>query len=161
MTGIPIAGITHDMSKFSPTEFWEGVKYYQGNRSPIEACKEINGYSEAWFHHKGRNKHHYEYWVDNLDCGGTPTKMPYRYAKELICDYIAAGRAYMGDDFTYQMELEWWYRKLEKPLAMHSCTKAFVTDVFIHLANGESERAVLSDKWLKEIYWMTNYCDNW
>ena len=60
--GIPWQGITHDLSKFSPVEFWESVKYYQGNRSPIDACKEENGYSMAWQHHKGRNPHHYEYW---------------------------------------------------------------------------------------------------
>lgn len=37
--GIPIQGLLHDMSKFSPVEFFESVKYYQGNSSPIEACK--------------------------------------------------------------------------------------------------------------------------
>ena len=58
--GIPVEGIFHDMSKFSPIEFWESVKYYQGNRSPIDACKEENGWSACWLHHKGRNKHHYQ-----------------------------------------------------------------------------------------------------
>lgn len=66
VAGMPVRGLLHDISKFSPTEFLESVKYYQGHRSPIDACKEVNGYSKAWMHHKGRNKHHYEYWQDIL-----------------------------------------------------------------------------------------------
>ena len=62
--GIFFRGITHDLSKFSPTEFIQGVKYYQGNRSPNEKERETEGYSKAWIHHKGRNKHHFEYWTD-------------------------------------------------------------------------------------------------
>lgn len=65
--GIPFQGLIHDLSKFSPTEFWESVKYYQGTSSPIDACKKENGWSAAWMHHKGRNKHHYEYWQDNFE----------------------------------------------------------------------------------------------
>lgn len=66
--GLYWQGIVHDLSKFSPTEFWESVKYYQGTRSPIDACKEENGMSLAWLHHKGRNKHHYEYWQGAMCC---------------------------------------------------------------------------------------------
>ncbi len=66
MCGLYWQGIMHDMSKFSPTEFWESVKYYQGTRSPINACKEDKGYSMAWFHHRGRNKHHWEFWMDDF-----------------------------------------------------------------------------------------------
>ena len=83
-------GIIHDLSKFSPIEFFESVKYYQGNRSPIDACKEKKGYSKGWQHHKGRNPHQYEYWVDNLDHGGEALIMPREYAFEMICDYIGA-----------------------------------------------------------------------
>ena len=41
-----------------------GAKYYQGNRSPNEIERREKGYSAAWLHHKGRNKHHLEYWID-------------------------------------------------------------------------------------------------
>ena len=124
--GIPWRGIKHDMSKFSPTEFWESVRYYQGNRSPIDACKEDKGYSKAWLHHKGRNRHHYEYWVDNFDNGGQPLQMPYKDAVEMLCDYLGASRAYLGKDFSYQKEYEWWLKKSAKPLAMHPQTKQFI-----------------------------------
>lgn len=124
--GIPIQGILHDLSKFSPTEFWESVKYYQGDRSPIDACKEVNGWSAAWMHHKGRNKHHYEYWQDNFDNGGIPIEMPLKYKKEMLCDFLGAGRAYYGKDFTYAKEWEWWKGKLKKPLAMHKMDKLYI-----------------------------------
>jgi hypothetical protein len=127
---------THDLSKYSPTEFFESVKYYQGDRSPIDACKEANGVSYAWMHHKGRNPHHYEYWQDNFDRGGTPVMMPYKYAIEMLCDYLAAGRAYMGDKFTYKSELEWWYKKRQN-CAMHLHTKWFIS-------------IALEDLWMQE-----------
>lgn len=124
--GIVWRGIKHDMSKFSPTEFFESVKYYQGNRSPIDACKEVNGVSKAWMHHKGRNTHHYEYWQDNFDKGGTAIQLPLYDAIEMLCDYLGAGRAYQGKNFTYLGELEWWNIKKSNPLAMHKQTIAFI-----------------------------------
>ena len=130
-------GLWHDMSKFSPTEFWESVKYYSGTRSPIDACKEEKGVSMAWMHHKGRNPHHYEYWMDNFDKGGEPKEMPWRYKVEMICDYLAAGRAYMGKNFSYKAEYEWWLKKLELPRRQHENDKSFVTNVLQQLAYEE------------------------
>ena len=125
--GIPWRGIKHDLSKFSPTEFWESVRYYQGTSSPIDACKKAKGVSKAWMHHKGRNSHHYEYWQDNFDNGGVPLQMPYDDAVEMLCDYLGAGRAYMGKNFSYQKEYEWWLGKIQKPIAMHNHTKLFIS----------------------------------
>ena len=147
--GMPWAGLKHDLSKFSFTEFWESVRYYDGKVSPIVICKKENGYSKAWQHHKGRNPHHYEYWMDNFDKGGTPIKMPFRYAAELICDYLAAGKAYNGKDFTYEQELAWWNKKRSDVLwSMHSSTVDFITNVFTALYKGEK----LSKRLLKKMY---------
>jgi len=132
--GLYWQGIVHDLSKYSPTEFFESVKYYQGTRSPIDACKEVKGYSEAWLHHKGRNKHHYEYWQDGFDKGTIHLQMPFKYALELVCDYLAAGQVYMGKNFTYQAELEWWHGKLQNNIAMDPKTKAFVTTMLETMA---------------------------
>jgi hypothetical protein len=119
-------GFWHDASKFSPTEFWESVKYYSGTRSPIDACKEDKGVSVAWMHHKGRNPHHYEYWQDNFDNGGNPVEMPEKYKAEMLCDYIAAGRAYMGKNFTFAAEYEWWQNKCKLPRRMHPHDRQFI-----------------------------------
>ena len=119
--GIPWRGFMHDWSKFHPTEFFESVKYYQGNSSPIPYCKLVNGVSYAWQHHKGHNPHHYEYWIDNFDKGySKPTyhKIPYKYLMEMMADWFAAGRTYIGKDFTLQDEVAWWKWKREA-IAMH------------------------------------------
>ncbi len=152
LAGIPIRGILHDMSKFSPAEFIESIKYYQGNRSPIDACKEINGYSKAWLHHKGRNKHHYEYYQDNFDNGGSPLKMPFKDACELICDYLGAGRAYMGKNFSFEAEYNWWLNKISKPIAMHPQTQLFIENVLFLLRVHNNPKVTLNKKNLKRIY---------
>ena len=105
--GLYWRGLVHDLSKFSPTEFFESIKYYQGNSSPINAAKKDKGYSKAWQHHKGRNKHHYEYWTDNYDSGTTCIKMPFIYAVEMLCDYLGAAHAYWGKSFSYTAEYDW------------------------------------------------------
>jgi len=95
-------GIMHDLSKYSPTEFLVGAKYYQGNRSPNAAEREDKGYTSAWLHHKGRNKHHIEYWIDyGLDEGSTMIgmKMPVRYVVEMFCDRVAASKTYKGSSY--------------------------------------------------------------
>ena len=97
--GLYWQGLIHDLSKYSYTEFSAGVKYYQGVRSPNVAERNINGYSKAWIHHKGRNKHHYEYWTDYSIETGNPleyVRMPRRYFVESIMDRIAACKIYGG-----------------------------------------------------------------
>ena len=131
--GMRWRGIKHDLSKFSPVEFWESVRYYSGDKSPIDNCKAANGYSKAWMHHKGRNTHHYEYWQDNFDNGGVAVQMSYEDAVELVCDYLAAGQAYSGKNFTLEGEWTWWLNKSSKPIAMHPQTKAFVYMMLHHM----------------------------
>ncbi len=100
--GLYWQGLTHDLSKYAPTEFATGVKYYQGVRSPNAAEREEKGYSEAWMHHKGRNRHHYEYWtdMDPVTREYRPVPMPRRYLVEMVMDRIAACRVYQGQGYT-------------------------------------------------------------
>ena len=121
-------GIKHDLSKFSPVEFFESARYYKGDSSPIEEIKRQWGYSRAWLHHRSRNSHHYEMWTDNYDLGVTTIRMPYSDALELICDFLGAGRAYYGKSFTMKKELEYWEnRKKTFPnMKIHPDTKDFI-----------------------------------
>ena len=100
--GIPLRGLLHDISKFYPTEFIAGVKYYQGTRSPNEKERELFGYSKAWMHHKGRNRHHFEYWTDVNPATKQyePVKMPLIFLKEMFCDRVAASKIYRGNEYT-------------------------------------------------------------
>lgn len=102
--GLYRQGLMHDLSKYSWSEFRYGMTYFQGTRSPNAAEREEKGYSEAWLHHKGRNKHHYEYWTDvgPKETGWkiTGVKMPPRYVAEMVMDRIAASKVYLGDQYT-------------------------------------------------------------
>lgn len=110
--GILRRGLMHDLSKFSWTEFSAGVKFYQGNRSPNEGEREIKGYSEAWMHHKGRNRHHFEYWTDYNPVTKTvsPVKMPVVFVKEMFCDRVAASKVYQGKNYRDSHPLEYFLR---------------------------------------------------
>lgn len=110
--GIGFQGLFHDLSKYMPSEFLVGARYYQGTRSPNEGEREIYGYSKAWMHHKGRNKHHYEYWTDYNPATELlkPVPMPKRYVIEMFCDRVAAGKIYRGEQYTNQDPLEYYNR---------------------------------------------------
>lgn len=109
--GLYRQGILHDMSKYMPSEFLVGVKYYQGDRSPNNAEREDIGYSSAWLHHKGRNKHHYEYWIDYSSRGVegvmAPAPMPIPYLIEMVMDRIAASKVYKGKAYNDRCPLEY------------------------------------------------------
>ena len=110
--GIGFQGLFHDLSKYSFTEFIPGARYYVGTKSPNEKEREVYGYSLAWMHHKGRNKHHFEYWVDiNMQSKRyEPVPMPKRYVTEMFCDRVAACKIYRGKDYTDSSALEYYIR---------------------------------------------------
>lgn len=141
--GLYKQGLTHDLSKYMPSEFWVGVKYYQGNRSPNNAEREAIGYSSAWLHHKGRNKHHYEYWIDystkDIQGGLRPAPMPVKYVVEMLMDRIAACKVYNGANYTDIAP--WNYYSLGRERApIHPETKELLEKLLLMLSEkGEAE----------------------
>lgn len=107
--GLYKQGLLHDLSKYSPVEFINGVKFYTGTGSPHIGERKKYGYSKAWLNHKGKNKHHAEYWQDIQENGFTqPIPMPDKYFFEMLCDRIAASMIYLGDKFTAAAPLEYY-----------------------------------------------------
>jgi hypothetical protein len=111
--GIPIQGLQHDLSKYTFSEFFPGVRYYSGEKSPNEGEREEYGYSKAWLHHKGRNKHHFEYWTDyNIKTRKVePIKMPKKYVVEMFCDRLAACKIYNKDKYTPSDALNYFNKR--------------------------------------------------
>lgn len=139
--GIGFQGLFHDLSKYSYTEFSEGAKYYLGTRSPNEKAREMFGYSNAWMHHKGRNKHHYEYWTDvNIQTKKyEPVPMPLRYVTEMFCDRIAASKIYQGDRYTDASALI-YFEKGHARNSMHKDTAQLLYSWLLMLSEkGEKE----------------------
>ena len=113
--GLYWQGLTHDLSKYSPVEFWNGVKYFTGTASPHIGERAEKGYSEAWLHHKSHNKHHAEYWTDiGPDGMHHPIKMPKKYFLEMICDRVAASMIYLKDNYTNKSPLDYYNSHIDE-----------------------------------------------
>ena len=151
--GQPWRGLVHDLSKYSPTEFWEGVKYFNGKHSPIKDAKKDKGYSQAWLHHKGRNKHHTDYWVDLSAPDKTPI-IPYQYVAEMLCDKLAAGMVYKGKDWTKEYELDYWLNERDKTL-VNDQVEALITEFLTQVSKDGIDK-VLTKKNVKALY--KKYC---
>ena len=134
--GLYRQGLLHDLSKYGWTEFHIGCRYYQGTRSPNNAEREATGCSKAWLHHKGRNRHHYEYWIDySMIPGETMTgmRMPKKYVVEMFLDRIAASRTYMREKYTDRSPLEYYKGGADK-MVIHPQTRAMLEKLLIMLA---------------------------
>ena len=139
--GILWQGLRHDLSKYSPTEFLRGVKYYQGTRSPNTAEREEKGFSEAWMHHKGRNKHHYEYWTDlnRKTHRYESVPMPRKYLVEMVMDRRAACIVYQGKDYQPGSALAYLERSIERNL-MHPETRRQLVYILTMLRDKGEEK---------------------
>ncbi len=146
--GIPFRGLMHDLSKFSPSEFFESVKFFQGHRSPIGVARREQGVSRAWLHHRGRNKHHIEYWYDH-ECDPLPM-MPYKYAVECVCDKLSATKTYAKKSYDDSMPLAHWERYGCKA-PCNPKTSAFIERVFIDIRD-HGEKYVLNKKYMKRTF---------
>ena len=138
--GLYRQGLTHDLSKYSPTEFIPGCIYYQGDHSPNEAEREARGYTSAWLHHKGRNKHHLEYWIDYAPDGDhamAGMRMPARYVAEMVCDRIAASKNYKGDKYTDAAAWEYYDRSRDHYILHPETRKQLETCLLILRDKGE------------------------
>ena len=139
LAGITWRGIVHDLSKYSPTEFFESARYWTGTHSPIEEAKHEKGYSLAWLHHRGRNPHHWAYWADNFSEGLTIYPMPKDDFVEMVCDFLAAGRAYQGKNFSYSSERAWWLKEREGGCrGMNPINKQMLDIIFSDLEYAEN-----------------------
>ncbi len=140
-SGLYWQGLLHDLSKYSFIEFWNGAKYYVGTKSPISLERKEKGYSVAWLHHKGRNKHHPEYWIDLNKTTNQyePILMPNRYIGESFCDHLAASKIYNGKQFQPSMVKEYFEKEVQF-VPMHKITKEKLEYlIHLYLEKGEKE----------------------
>ncbi len=145
--GLYRQGLTHDLSKYSFPEFYIGAKYYDPTRSPHVGERIEKGYSTAWLHHKGRNKHHFEYWFDYvMDDPSSKTeiphlvglRMPTKYLVEMAIDRIAASKVYKGENYTDNAPLDYYMAK-DEYLLMNEDTRALLKLILRTLASKGEE----------------------
>lgn len=148
--GLIWRGLTHDLSKFSPAEFFAGAKYYQGTRSPQAKEREVIGYSAAWLHHKGRNKHHFEYWTDFADGRKVYVDMPPKYFVEMVCDRIAASQIYLNKNYTDDAPLQYFLTRTDKDGMNEKTGQRLQYFLTMLSENGEKYTMKELKKYLKE-----------
>ena len=148
--GLYKQGLLHDLSKYSFAEFWPSVRYFQGYRSPITYEKSIKGYSDCWLHHKGRNKHHWEYWVDRLSNKTelSTIKMPFNYMLESVCDKIGASKVCKKKDYTIEYPYEFFTNSKEIHV-MNPETARQITALLEYLKDNGEEKAL---EYYKSLY---------
>ena len=146
--GLYWQGLTHDLSKYAPVEFWPGVKYFQGDHSPNDQQRREEGYSAAWLHHKGRNRHHFEYWTDYQKDGSGigGVEMPPKYVAEMFMDRIAACKTYQGDHYTDRSPLE-YYLQGKDPAPLHPSTRKSLEHLLRMLAEKGEKKTFLYIKY--------------
>lgn len=175
LAGIRKRGWLHDLSKYSPTEFFESARYWTGTGSPINEAKKDIGYSKAWLHHRGRNSHHWAYWADNFSEGMIVYEMPRDDFVEMVCDFLGAGRAYMGKYFSYSAERRWWLDDRNKGnKAMNPKDKQMLDIIFSdleyadnHMLGGcptslftSTPESLIKSGYLQEIWTQKNWRSN-
>lgn len=152
--GLYYQGLTHDLTKYSPTEFKVGIKYYTGVKSPNAVEKRTIGYSSAWLHHKGRNKHHLEYWIDydlSKGSGMCGIKMPLKYVAEMMADRMAACQTYHGAAFTYADPYEYYMQNKREQSMIHPETEKLLISWLTMLKDeGEEKTMAYIRRFLKE-----------
>lgn len=149
--GLYKQGLLHDLSKYSFVEFFNGAKYYQGTASPHHLERQAKGYSEAWMHHFGRNKHHGEYWLDfNKELGKyAPVPMPDRYIAESICDRIAASMIYSKKNYTRNVPYDYFVKNNNDNIIMHEETRKKIL-FLLEMYKNTDEKTIF--KYLKKNY---------
>jgi hypothetical protein len=124
--GIFWTGLVHDLTKFSPTEFNRSVKYFHGKKSPtiVERASHDN-FSYICVAHTGRNKHHWQYWVDYTRWEIVVNKIPFRHALEYVADVLSASKVYNPKDFNFMVAHD-YFKEHSKTYLMHPATKEFI-----------------------------------
>lgn len=120
--------IIHDWSKFLPSEWVPYRDYFYGEKP--ETGRDMSArrvaFNEAWNHHQKRNKHHWQYWLLTLDSGETfPVEMPEIYIREMVADWMGAGRAIVGK----KSNTRDWYLKNESNIKLAPTTHSLVEEV--------------------------------
>ncbi len=127
--------VIHDWSKMTPAEWFpyvqtfygRGEAYYRQGDRMIGSLRRPRGYGQAafdraWLHHQHANPHHWQHWVLREDDGGPKVlPMPEKFVREMVADWMGAGRAITG-----RWEVAEWYGKNRERILLHDDTRALV-----------------------------------
>ena len=118
--------------------YWQGLTHDLSN-----AERKAKGCSSSWMHHKGRNRHHFEYWTDYLRDGSGigGVEMPKKYVAEMFCDRLAASKVYRGKDFQPGDPYAFFLKGKGRRLLIHPATEALLEDILLKLRDEGEDAA--------------------
>ncbi|MCK9596677.1 DUF5662 family protein [Candidatus Pacearchaeota archaeon] len=123
--GILWRGITHDLSKFLPDEFISYAKYFYSDYSKLDEYDKLSllkAFNKAWLKHIHRNPHHWQYWILHFDDGGYEAIYMYGdYTKEMLCDWIGAGKSIKGG-----LPVLEWYKRNKFNQIIHRLSREWI-----------------------------------
>lgn len=162
--GIIWRGLLHDMSKFFPSQWFPYANYFYGKKGDdITKGRDETGYYKptdtgdkafdfAWLLHQKWNRHHWQWWILPEDEGGVKIlPMTEPYLKEMICDWIGAGKAqgHFSPKNDKYFETRNWYRKNRNKMQLHPATREWIEDKIEFSNNPLSNEAGNSHDQLK------------
>lgn len=145
--GLIWQGIIHDMSKFLPNEFVPYARFFHGKKK--KQIRDKTGYYKptdtgdtdfdfAWFLHQKRNPHHWQYWICPDDNKNIKVfEIPHKYVKEMVCDWIGAGKAqgYFSPSNDPLLETRKWWEANNKKMLFHLNTRKKIEQMLYILNN--------------------------
>jgi hypothetical protein len=127
--------LKHDWTKFLVSE----LPHY--NRQFFGGADDPLGFVTCWTRHQNRNDHHWEYWIPRTGCNRCtppykdmePIPMAEQAVKEMVADWIGAGRAYEGK-WPDLKNWEWYKRNYDK-IIVHSITRDLINRIISNYNN--------------------------
>lgn len=122
--GVPFRGITHDLSKFRPCEWFAYAKTFYAEDGTGRFMWS-GDFDFAWLMHQKVNKHHWQYWLLLNDDGRfTSFEIPEPIVREMVADWSGAGEAIKGES----NPTEWYYENRSK-IILHEKTRKLVEKI--------------------------------
>lgn len=131
-TGAPLWRLLiHDWSKLTPAEWFPYVQQFYGRDDeyyrlawrigvPMRAprghrLRDAEAFDRAWLHHQHRSPHHWQHWVLRQDDGEVKVlRMPHKLVREMVADWMGAGRAITG-----RWDVAGWYAENRDKIVLH------------------------------------------
>ena len=114
--------------RMCPGEIGEGQEFW-AHDFEIEGYQRSNdAFDMAWNHHQKCQPHHWQYWLLTMDSGETRSlQMPERFVREMVADWIGAGRAITGDGSLTRTAA--WYQSNREKMQLHPATRERVEEL--------------------------------
>ena len=132
--GLIWTGLIHDYSKYLPMELFPYARYSKGDWNKLrdksgyyKPQTEDEGFNRALHHHVTNNKHHWQYWVMNVEAGEvTPLRIPKKYLKEMMCDWIGANKVRNIENPIEAART--WYRANRNKILLHEEARSWIME---------------------------------